>query len=138
MPGPVIKAVKTQIKGNKTVIIDSPPGTSCPVIESVYKSDYCVLVAEPTPFGLHDLKIMVEIVDKIKIPFGVVVNRAGIGDKNVYEYCKDKKIPVLLEIPFQRKIAELYSQGIPFALEMSEWRDRFQQLFTEIEERLSS
>jgi MinD superfamily P-loop ATPase len=138
MPGPVIKAVKAQIKGNKKVIIDSPPGSSCPVIESVYKSDYCVLVAEPTPFGLHDLKIMVEVLDRIKIPFGVVVNRAGIGDKKIYEYCEDKEIPILLEIPFQRRIAELYSQGIPFTLEMSEWRDRFQQLFDKIEEQLSS
>jgi MinD superfamily P-loop ATPase len=138
MPGPVIKAVKAQIKNNKTVIIDSPPGTSCPVIESVYKSDYCLLVAEPTPFGLHDLKIMVEVLDKIKIPFGVVINRAGIGDKKLYEYCEDKEIPILLEIPFQRRIAELYSQGIPFTLEMPEWRDRFQQLFNEIEERLGS
>ena len=133
MPGPVIKAVKTQIKGNKTVIIDSPPGTSCPVIESVYKSDYCVLVAEPTPFGLHDLKIMVEVLDKIKIPFGVVINRAGIGDKKLYEYCEDRGIPILLEIPFQRRIAELYSRGIPFTLEMPEWKERFQLLLKEIE-----
>lgn len=133
MPGPVIKAVKTQIKDNKTVIIDSPPGTSCPVIESVYKSDYCVLVAEPTPFGLHDLKIMVEVLDKIKIPFGVVINRAGIGDKKLYEYCEDKGIPILLEIPFQRRIAELYSRGIPFTLEMPEWKERFQLLLKEIE-----
>jgi len=136
MPGPVIKAVKTQIKGNKTVIIDSPPGTSCPVIESVYKSDYCVLVAEPTPFGLHDLKIMVEVLDKIKIPFGVVINRAGIGDKKLYEYCEDKETPILLEIPFQRRIAELYSQGIPFTLEMPEWKERFQLLLKEIERRV--
>jgi len=133
MPGPVIKAVKTQIKDNKTVIIDSPPGTSCPVIESVYKSDYCVLVAEPTPFGLHDLKIMVEVLDKIKIPFGVVINRAGIGDKKLYEYCEDRGIPILLEIPFQRRIAELYSRGIPFTLEMPEWKERFQLLLKEIE-----
>jgi MinD superfamily P-loop ATPase len=138
MPGPIIKEVKNQIKGNKIVIIDSPPGTSCPVIESVYKSDYCLLVAEPTPFGLHDLKIMVEVLDKIKIPFGVVINRAGIGDRKVYKYCESKGIAILLEIPFQRRIAELYSRGIPFALEMSEWRDRFQQLFNEMEERVGS
>jgi MinD superfamily P-loop ATPase len=137
MPGPVIKAVKAQIMNNKTVIIDSPPGTSCPVIESVYKSDYCVLVAEPTPFGLHDLKIMVEVLDKIKIPFGVVINRAGIGDKKIHEYCEDKDIPILLEIPFQRRIAELYSQGIPFTLEMPEWEERFQLLLKEIERRVS-
>ena len=136
MPGPVIKGVKNQIKNKKTVIIDSPPGTSCPVIESVYKSDYCVLVAEPTPFGLHDLKIMVEVLDKIKIPFGVVINRAGIGDKKIYEFCEDKEIPILLEIPFQKRIAELYSQGLPFTLEMPEWKDRFRLLLKEIERRV--
>jgi MinD superfamily P-loop ATPase len=138
MPGPIIKEVKKQIKGNKTVIIDSPPGTSCPVIESVYKSDYCILVTEPTPFGLHDLKIMVEVLDKIKIPFGIVINRAGIGDRKVYTYCEDKGIPILLEIPFQRRIAELYSQGIPFTLEMPEWKERFQLLLKEIERRVDS
>lgn len=138
MPGPIIKEVKNQIKSNKTVIIDSPPGTSCPVIESVYKSDYCLLVAEPTPFGLHDLKIMVEVLDKIKIPFGVVINRAGIGDRKVYEYCGDKGVSILLEIPFQRKIAELYSRGIPFTLKMPEWIDRFQHLLSEIKEQVKS
>ena len=138
MPGPIIKEVKNQIKGDETVIVDSPPGTSCPVIESVYNSDYCVLVAEPTPFGLHDLKIMVEVLDNIKIPFCVVINRAGIGDRKVYKYCEDKGIPILLEIPFQRRIAELYSRGIPFTLEMPEWRDRFQQLFKKIKKRVSS
>jgi MinD superfamily P-loop ATPase len=138
MPGPIIKEVKNQIKSNKTVIIDSPPGTSCPVIESVYKSDYCLLVAEPTPFGLHDLKIMVEVLDKIKIPFGVVINRVGIGDRKVYEYCGDKGVSILLEIPFQRKIAELYSRGIPFTLKMPEWIDRFQHLLSEIKEQVKS
>jgi MinD superfamily P-loop ATPase len=136
MPGPIIKEVKNQIKGNKTVIIDSPPGTSCPVIESVYKSDYCLLVTEPTPFGLHDLKIMVEVLDKIKIPFSVVINRAGIGDRKVYSYCEDKGIPILFEIPFQRRIAELYSQGIPFTLEMPGWKERFLLLLKDIERRV--
>jgi len=138
MPGPVIKEVKRQIKSNKTVIIDSPPGTSCPVIESVYKSDYCLLVAEPTPFGLHDLKITIQVLEEIKIPFGVVINRAGIGDRKVYEYCEEKGVPILLEIPFQRRIAELYSRGIPFTLKMPEWRDKFQLLLKEIKGRVNS
>lgn len=136
MAVPVIKRVKKQIKSHKTVIIDSPPGTSCPVIESVYKSDYCVLVAEPTPFGLHDLKITVQVLEEIKIPCGVVVNRAGIGDRKLYDYCEEKGVPILLEIPFRRRIAELYSRGIPFTLEMPEWRRNFQTLFDEIKERV--
>ncbi len=138
MPVPVIKEVKKQIDKQKTVIIDSPPGTSCPVIESVYKSDYCILVTEPTPFGLHDLKITVQVMKEIKTPFGVVVNRAGIGDKKVYDYCEEKAIPILLEIPFERRIAELYSRGIPFTLEIPEWEERFRELLNEIGRRVDS
>jgi MinD superfamily P-loop ATPase len=131
MAVPVINEVKRQIKSGKTVILDSPPGTSCPAIETIKGSDFCVLVTEPTPFGLHDLKITVQVLEGMEIPFGVVVNRAGIGDKKVYEYCEEKKIPILLEIPHQRKIAELYSRGIPFSLEMTEWKPKFQTLLDE-------
>ena len=87
MPVPIIKAVKQQISKNKNVIIDSPPGTSCSFVETVRGSDFCVLVTEPTPFGLHDLTIAVEVLRKIHVPFGVVVNRAGVGDRKVYDYC---------------------------------------------------
>ena len=132
MSVPVIKDVKKQIKSNKTVIIDSPPGASCPVIESVHRSDYCLLVSEPTPFGLHDLKIMVQVLEKLKIPFGVIINRAGIGDRKTYDFCEEKGVPILLEIPFQRKIAELYSRGVPFSLEMPEWKENFRTLFDEV------
>ena len=138
MAVPVIKEVKKQVKKNKMVIIDSPPGTSCPVIESVYGSDYCILVSEPTPFGLHDLKITVEVLEKINIPFGVVINRAGIGDRKIYDYCEEKGAPILLEIPFQREIAELYSSGIPFVLKMPEWKNRFQLLMNDVEGRMGS
>jgi MinD superfamily P-loop ATPase len=132
MAVPLIKAVKKQIEDNKNVILDAPVGTSCPVIETVRKSDFCVLVTEPTPFGLHDLKITVQVLRKLGVPFAVVVNRAGIGDKKVYTYCKEENIPILLEIPYQRKIAELYSKGVPFSLEMPEWKEKFQTLFSEI------
>jgi MinD superfamily P-loop ATPase len=129
---PVIKAVKKQIKEAETVILDSPPGTSCPFVETVSGSDFCLLVTEPTPFGLHDLKIAVEVLRKIGIPFGVVVNRAGVGDKKVYEYCNKEGIRILLEIPYERKIAELYSKGVPFSLEMPEWAEKFQMLHSKI------
>ena len=137
MAVPVIKEVKRHIERSKSVVLDSPPGTSCPVIETVNGSDFCVLVTEPTPFGLHDLKIMVEVLRKIGIPYGVVVNRAGIGDKKVYEYCREKGIPILLEIPFQRRIAELYSCGIPFSLEMTDWKHEFLTLYGRIGELVS-
>jgi MinD superfamily P-loop ATPase len=134
MAVPVIKAVKKQIKEGGNVILDSPPGTSCPFVETVRGSDFCVLVTEPTPFGLHDLKIAVEVLRKVGIPFGVVINRAGIGDKKVYEYCKEENIPIMIEIPYQRRIAELYSKGVPFSLEMPEWQEKFQALYNQIKE----
>jgi MinD superfamily P-loop ATPase len=133
MAVPVIKAVKKQIKSKKTILIDAPPGTSCPVIASVYKSDYCILVTEPTPFGLYDLRMTVEVLREIKVPFGVIVNRTGIGDRKVYEYCEKEKIPILLEIPFNKRIAELYSQGVPFVSETPTWKGRFRSLFSKIE-----
>ena len=132
MAVPVIREVKRQIKGGKTVILDSPPGTSCPVIETVRGSVFCILVTEPTPFGLHDLKITVEVLEDMGIPFGVVVNRADIGDKKVYEYCEERGISILLKIPYRRRIAELYSKGIPFSSEMPEWKEKFQMLFNEV------
>jgi MinD superfamily P-loop ATPase len=137
MAVPVIKAVKNHIEEGKKVILDSPPGTSCPFVETVRGSDFCVLVTEPTPFGLHDLKIAVEVLRKMTIPFGVIVNRAGIGDKKVYDYCREENISILLEIPFQRRIAELYSRGVPFSLEMHEWKEKFQKLYGEIREFVS-
>jgi MinD superfamily P-loop ATPase len=137
MAVPVIKEVKRQIEKGKSVVLDSPPGTSCPVIETVRESDFCVLVTEPTPFGLHDLKITVQVLRDMGITFGVVINRAGIGDKKVYEYCKEENIPILMEIPYQRKIAELYSRGVPFSLEMPEWKGKFQALFNEIRKLVS-
>jgi MinD superfamily P-loop ATPase len=134
MPVPIIKAVKQQINQSKNVIIDSPPGTSCSFVETMRGSDFVVLVTEPTPFGLHDLQIAVEVLKKIGIPFGVVINRAGIGDKKVYTYCEQEHIPILLEIPYDRKIAELYSKGTPFSTEMPEWTEKFLALFNKIKE----
>ena len=92
-------------------IYDSPPGTSCPVIEVTKDVDFVILVTEPTPFGLHDLKLAVETMKELKKPFGVVVNRHGIGNDGVLSYCEDEDIPVLAKIPNDRKIAELYSEG---------------------------
>ncbi|MCW3996060.1 MAG: ATP-binding protein [Candidatus Bathyarchaeota archaeon] len=129
---PVIKAVKNQIKYGENVILDSPPGTSCPFLETVRGSDFCLLITEPTPFGLHDLKIAVEVLRKVAVPFGVVVNRAGIGDNKMYDYCREENVRIMLEIPYERRIAELYSKGVPFSLEMPEWEEKFQRLYNEI------
>jgi MinD superfamily P-loop ATPase len=134
MAVPLIREVKNRIRIDKTVLIDAPPGTACPVVASVYKSDYCILVTEPTPFGLHDLKITVEVLREMGIPLGVIINRGGIGDRKVYEYCKKERIPILLEIPFSRRIAELYSDGVPFVVEMTEWKAKFLQLLDKLKE----
>jgi MinD superfamily P-loop ATPase len=115
------------------VIIDSPPGASDPVIASVSGSDFTILVTEPTPFGLHDLKIAVDVLEQLKIPFGVVVNRANLGDRRVYDFCKEKNIPILLEIPYDRKIAELYSKAVPFIKVFEMWKDKFRKLYEDIE-----
>ncbi len=129
---PVIKALKRKIDTNKDVIIDAPPGTSCPVIESISGSDYCLLVTEPTPFGLHDLTLAIEVVKHLRIPFGVVINRDGIGDTRIETYCKEEKIPVLLKIPERQKIAFLYSKGIALVHEAYEWHEMFALLFNRI------
>lgn len=92
-------------------IFDSPPGTSCPVIEAAKDVDFVILVTEPTPFGLHDLTLAVETMQALKKPFGVVVNRYGIGNDAVIQYCQRENIPILAKIPNSRKIAELYSSG---------------------------
>ncbi len=129
----IIHAVKENIAPDKINILDAPPGTACPVIETMKASDFLILVTEPTPFGLHDLSMAVDVVRGLGIPFGVIINRAGIGDDGVEKYCKREEIPILLEIPFDRQIAEPYARGVPFAKEMPEWHQRFKDMYIHIE-----
>lgn len=131
---PVIKAVKKQMKKGGNVILDASPGASCSFVETVRGSDFCVLVTEPTPFGLHDLKIAVQVLRSMSVPFGVVINRAGLGDRKVYDYCKEEGVRILMEIPYHRRIAELYSRGIPFSAEMPEWITKFCELYDKVKE----
>jgi len=133
---PVIKALKRKVDKSKHVIIDVPPGTSCPVIESITGSDYCILVTEPTPFGLHDLKLAVEVVRHLNIPFGIIINRDGIGDNKVETYCENQHIPILLKIPERKKIAHLYSKGIALVNESHEWHELFGLVFTQIQDKV--
>jgi MinD superfamily P-loop ATPase len=128
----IIGAVKEHIKEGSMNILDAPPGTACPVVETMQESDFLILVTEPTPFGLHDLSMAVDVVRELGIPLGVIINRAGIGDDAVNNYCEENDIPILLEIPFNREIAELYSRGVPFVLEMPEWSTRFVEMYDEI------
>jgi MinD superfamily P-loop ATPase len=133
MSPPLIKRVRTNYNGAETIIIDAPPGTSCPVIAAMKGSDFVLMVTEPTPFGLHDLKLAVEAVRVLGIPSGLIINRSDIGDDRVIEYAEKEALPVLLEIPFDRKIAEAYSCGKPIVEIMPEWRNQFRLLYRNIE-----
>jgi len=132
MAPPVIREVKKYIDPTNIIIVDVPPGTSCPVIEAVKGGDFCLLVTEPTPFGLNDLSLAVEMVRKLGIPCGVVINRVGVGDEEVERYCHQEGIPILLKIPLDRNIALLYSKGIPLVEGIPEWREEFLRLFQDI------
>lgn len=136
MSPPLIRAVKECIDSSRIVIIDAPPGTSCPVIESVKDSNFCLLVTEPTPFGLHDLKLAVQTLKELKIPFAVVINRSDIGDKKVDDYCKKENIPVLMKVPFNKEIAVAYSKGINIIEALPEYKEKFINLYNLIKEKI--
>ncbi|NWG04349.1 MAG: P-loop NTPase [Syntrophaceae bacterium] len=133
MASPLIRKVKEKIQKDKVVILDAPPGTACPVIETVKGSDFCILVTEPTPFGLNDLELAVGMLEKLGIPKGVVINKADVGDRGVWDYCQSKNIHILMEIPMDRQIAESYSKGIPIVIENTSYISQFQELFEKVE-----
>lgn len=130
---PVIEKLKTKIDKSKKVIIDSPPGTTCPTIEAITDSDFTILVTEPSPFGLHDLKMVIEMLKKIKQPFAVVINRAEAdSDYLIEDYCRREGINLMLKIPYSRQIAELYSEGIPFVNKLDGWPKKLKRFYQEI------
>ena len=133
MSPPLIKAVLAYTDPAGINIVDAPPGTSCPVIETMKPADFVLLVTEPTPFGLYDLKLAVEAVKMMDIPCGLVVNRADAGDRKLYDYASEENMPVLMEIPFDRRIAEAYARGDMMVEVDPEWRDKFLDLYARIE-----
>ncbi len=134
MSPPLIKKVRSYIKPDKINIIDAPPGTSCPVIAAMKDTDFVLMVTEPTPFGLHDLELAVEAVKLLGIPCGLVINRSDIGNDDVKEYANQKNLPILMEIPFDRRIAETYSKGELIARVMPEWKEKFIGLYNSIKD----
>ena len=134
MAVPVIREVKKHINRERLAIIDVSPGTSCPVVEAVKGSDFCLLVTEPTPFGLNDLALAVDMLNKLGIPCGVIINRDGIGDSKVEEYCYQQGIPILLRIPLDIKIAQLYSRGITLVEGIPQWQEAFLRLGDKVRE----
>jgi MinD superfamily P-loop ATPase len=129
---PLIRAVKNTLPADTPVILDAPPGTSCPVIAAIRDSDFVLLVTEPTPFGLHDLTLAVDMVRELNLPFGVLINRMGSGDDRVHTFCKKEHIPVLMEIPDDRQIAENYSRGILMVDALPRYRELFKHLLEKI------
>jgi len=118
---------------DRVVILDAQPGTACPVVETMRDADFVLMVTEPTPFGLHDLRLAVQVArDELGLPVGVVVNRDGIGDAGVDEYCAAEGIPVLMRIPLDRRIAEAISEGQMLADAMPEYRPAFLELHRQI------
>jgi len=111
MATPVVRAVKAHLDRRRLTIIDAAPGTACPVVEAVKGSDFCLLVTEPTPFGLSDLRLAVEVMGKLRLPCGVVINRAGEGDQQIEQFCESKGLSLLGRIPFSRAVAEAYARG---------------------------
>jgi len=125
----MIKEVKKQIRPDRLSIIDVAPGTSCPVVETLKGLDYVLLVSEPTPFGLNDLKLAVELVRKMNLPFGVFINRDGLGNDELETYCRNENIDILGKLPDDIRIAEAYSNGRIILDALSEYRRRFSELY---------
>jgi MinD superfamily P-loop ATPase len=132
MSPPLIKKVLSYTDPARLTIVDAPPGTSCPVIESMKNADFVLLVTEPTPFGLYDLKLAVGAVNILDIPCGLVINRSDLGDEKVKEYADQENLPILMEIPFDRQIAEAYSRGDMIVEVMPEWKEKFLELYEKI------
>jgi MinD superfamily P-loop ATPase len=129
----LIREVKKHIRQDWLAILDVPPGTSCPVVEAVRDADFVLLVTEPTPFGLHDLKLAVELVRRLNLPFAVAINRDGIGNQDVEKYCQVKKIDIAFRLPDDRRIAEAYSSGRMIVDVLDNYRRQFLSVYDYLE-----
>jgi MinD superfamily P-loop ATPase len=132
MSPPLIRKVRSHARKEGLTLIDAPPGTSCPVIASTKGADFVLMVTEPTPFGLHDLRLAVEAMRVLGVTCGLVINRSDMGDDRVKAYAEAEELPVLMQIPFDRRIAEAYSRGEMLVEVMPEWKEKFLGLFERI------
>jgi len=137
MATPIIHALKEDIDDERTVILDASPGTGCPTIATLSGADVALLVTEPTPFGLHDLRAAVGVARSLDVPVAVLINRDGIGDDQVERFCREEAIPIVLSIPFDRQIASLYSVGTVLVDAIPEWKGRFLALAARLKEMAS-
>ena len=136
MAPPLVHAVRERMREGSPVILDAPAGTSCTVVATLRETDFVVLVTEPTPFGLHDLTLAVDLVRELRLPFGVVVNRVGVGDERVHAWCRKEGIEILLEIPDDRRIAEGYARGRLLVDALPEYAGLFRSLAGSIQARV--
>lgn len=128
----IISQLKELTKNEQLLIIDSPPGTSCSTVEAITDTDFSIIVTEPTPFGLSDMKLVVEMLRAMKLPFGVVINKSGIGNRDTYHYLQKEGIPLLGEIPYKEEFAVLYSEGNVIAEHNDEFRDILKNIATKV------
>jgi MinD superfamily P-loop ATPase len=133
---PLVRMLKSTARRDVPTILDSPPGTGCPVVETVKDSSYCVLVTEPTPFGLYDLDLMVRVLEVLRIQSGIVINRDDGASRLIDDYAARKGIPVLMRIPLRREIAEPLSRGIPLVAADPSWKGEFMSLIGKVESSL--
>ncbi|MFO7942008.1 MAG: ATP-binding protein [Bacillota bacterium] len=133
---PIIGKVKETVTDADYVVIDAAPGTTCPTVEAVHGSDYCLLVTEPTPFGLSDLEMAVGMCRRLKIPFGVVINRHDLGDDRVERYCEREDIEILARFPVDLEMARTYARGDLVVDHSEKWRERFSRLLSAVRARM--
>ena len=134
MTGGVIGGVREEIKRDTLAILDSPPGTSCPAVATLQDCDFAVLVTEPTPFGLNDLKLAVDMTRALEVPFGVVINRAETEYDLINKYCAAERIQILAEVPDDRRIAKSYAKGVPIIEALPDYKALFKALLVRIKE----
>ena len=132
----IVREEIAQLDPNTVGVLDAAPGTACAVQDTIGESDFCLLVTEPTPFGLHDLKMAMDVARELEVPTGVIINRSGRRDAIIEDECRRRNIPVLLKIPFDRRIAEAYSRAETLVDAFPEWRNHFRQVYAEIERRV--
>jgi MinD superfamily P-loop ATPase len=133
----IVREEIAQLEPNGVAVVDASPGTACAVQDTIDQADFCLLVTEPTPFGLHDLKMAMDTAQEVGTPAGVIINRSGARDDLIEQECRKRDLPILLRVPFDRRIAEAYSRAEPIVDAFPEWRDRFQQVYAEIERRVN-
>lgn len=132
---PVIRAARQRLPERGIRLIDAPPGTACAAVQAVEGTDYVLLVAEPTPFGLNDLRLSVDMLRSLQLPFGLVINRVDDGSEDMRQYCAAEQIEILLELPDDRRVAEAYSRGELMVKALPEYRPAFVELGNRLERR---